>query len=128
METPSPPTRPDAPILELIRVFDPISPDAEAQYDGVVRRLSRARARSAVNARERETLEAQFLEGDLAVQSGPRRGQPLSLAGRRKRLNRLIELAVEAERLQAEERFSQRVLDRMNDALDRWARETYGAP
>lgn len=128
MENPSPPIESDAPVLEFFRGFDPISPEAEAQYDGVVRRLSRARARMAMNARERESLESQFIEGTLFVDSDPRRGHLLSVAGRRKRLNRLIELAVQAEQLRGEERFAQRALERMNEALDRWARETYGEP
>jgi hypothetical protein len=34
---------------------------------------------------------------------------------------------VEYRQLDEEERFASESLDRMNEALDRWARETYGA-
>jgi hypothetical protein len=113
-------------VLEMFRPFDPMSPEAEAQYDAIVRRLNRARARLAVNEREREDLERQFVENDLEVLSGPRRGLPLSAGGRRKRLQRLMELSIEARRLRDEEAFSNEHLCRMNEALDRWSRETYG--
>lgn len=113
-------------VRELIRPFDPMSTEAEERYDTVVRRVNRVRARRTRVRREYEQLETQFVEGDLRVRSGPRRGQPLTASGRRRRLTRLVELGSELERLAAEERFSVEALDRMNAALDRWARETYG--
>ena len=113
-------------VIELVRPFDPVGPDAEAEYDAVVRRINRARARRTRNERERLQLERQFIDDDLVAQTGPRKGLPLSRAGRRARLTRLIELAIEAERVCEEERFAMRILSRMNEALDAWARETYG--
>jgi len=130
-----PSKNPDAPgsvetfptnVREFARPFDPTSSEAEAQYDTVVRRLKRVRALRSRNDRERLELERQFVENDLTVQSGPRTGLPLSLRGRRQRIRCLFELAAEAQRLEHEERFSERALDRMNDALDRWAADTYG--
>ena len=73
-------------VLELVRPFDPQGVDAEDQYDAVVRRVNRVRARRTRLTRELERLEQPFLEGEPTVQSGPRRGQPLSSAGRRRRL------------------------------------------
>ena len=113
-------------VRELIRPFDPRSPEAEDQYDTVARRLNRVRARRNLIARELGELERQFVDGDLTVQSGPRRGQHLSRSGRRRRLARMLDLAAEMRRLDEVEAFSGAALDRMNEALDRWARETYG--
>ena len=112
-------------IVEMIRPFDPLERDAEERYDAVVRRINRVRARQARNARERVELERQFVEPDLRVLSGARRGEPLSKRGRRQRLARLIDLETESRQLRSEERFSTEALERMNAALDRWARETY---
>ena len=113
-------------VHELIRPFDPVSHDAEEQYDTVALRVNRVRARRARVRRELVRLEAQFLDNDLTVASGPRRGEPLSRAGRRRRLARLIEVGAELRRLHEEERFAVSILERMNAALERWARETYG--
>lgn len=114
-------------VLELIRPFDPSDIDAEKSYDAVVRRVNRVRGRRAVVARELTELERQFVENDLRFRSGPRRGQSLTRNARRKRLTRLLDLGVEHRQLNEEERFASATLDRMNEALERWARETYGA-
>lgn len=112
-------------VVELIRPFDPLDAGAEDQYDDVVRRINRVRAERARLGLERDRLESQFVDDDLKVASGPRRGEPLSKSGRKKRLHRLIEVGAEINRLDEEERFSSNALERMNAALDRWARETY---
>lgn len=114
-------------VLELIRPFDPLGANAEKDYDAVVRRVNEVRRRRAVVARELAELERQFVSSDLVIRSGPRRGQPLTRNGRRRRLVRLLELGTEYGRLNDQERFALANLDRMNDALERWARETYGA-
>jgi hypothetical protein len=114
-------------ILKLIRPFDPTSADAEENYDLVARRVNRVRSRRTVVGHELAELERQFVENDLSVGSGPRRGQPLTRKGRRERLARLLDLGVEYRQLNEEERFASTALDQMNEALDRWARETYGA-
>jgi hypothetical protein len=114
-----------APILKMIRPFDPMDVAAEEHYDTVVRRLNRVRARRAGLNRERTELERQFVENDLRVVSGARRGEALSSAGRRRRLSRLVDLEIQCRQLASEERFAVEALDRMNEALDRWARETY---
>jgi hypothetical protein len=114
-------------VLQLVRPFDPSNTDAEKNYDAVARRVNRVRARRIVVARELAEVERQFVEGDLVVRSGARRGQPLTTNGRRKRLARLLELGMEHRRLNDEEQFASADLDRMNEALERWARETYGA-
>ena len=113
-------------VLEMVRPFDPISPDAEDEYDAVVRRVNRVRARRTRLAREFERMERPFVEDDLRVQTGPRRGQPLSPMGRKRRLQRLVEIGAELRQAEDEEAFAVAALDRMNRALDRWARETYG--
>ena len=112
-------------VRELIRPFDPISAEAETRYDDVARRINRVRAKRLRNDRERLELERQFVENDLVVRAGMRAGLPLGAAGRRQRIRRLFELTTEAQHLSEEEQFSVRALDRMNAALDRWARETY---
>ena len=112
-------------VRPLVRPFEPTSPDAEDRYDAIVRRLNRARARRQLLDREKRRLESQFVDGTPTVLSGPRRGQPLSRGGRRRRLARLVEVATELARTEEEERFASECLDRMNRALDRWARETY---
>jgi len=127
MDTPEPLPHSETPtVLEMIRPFDPIDGDAEDQYDAVVRRLNRVRARRTRLEREKRRLETQFIEGNLTVQSGVRRGEPLSIAGRKRRLARLIEIGADLRDATEEERFASAALDRMNRALDDWARETYG--
>ena len=113
-------------VRPLFPAFDPRSTEAEERYDTVVRRLNRVRARRNLLVREFDRLSTQFAENDLKVESGPRRGAPLTTSGRRRRLGRLLELGCILDRLEAEERFAGEALDRMNVALDRWARETYG--
>ena len=112
-------------VLPLVRPFDPVDHDAEEQYDAVVRRLNRVRARRTRLTREFERLERPFLEGEPTVQSGPRRGQSLTSAGRKRRLARLVEVGAALREATAEERFAVDALERMNQALDRWARETW---
>ncbi len=118
METPK--------VLELIRPFDPLGADAEKNYDEVVRRVNQIRVWRIEVARELAELERQFVEGDLVIRSGRRRGEPLSTTGRRRRLSRMLELSAEFRRLNEQEQVAIAKLDRMNEALDRWARETYG--
>ncbi|GEM_PF-3261712 len=113
-------------VREMVRPFDPVSAEAEDQYDAVVRRVNRVRARRTRLTRELERLERPFVDDELVVRSGPRRGQPLSAAGRKRRLARLVEVGAELRRVEEEERFAVACLDRMNRALDRWARDTYG--
>ena len=120
-----PPHNP-ANVLELVRPFDPISQNAEEEYDAVVRRLNRVRVRRTRLGREKEKLERQFVEGGLTAQTGMHPGEPLSIVGRKRRLARLIEVGAELRHTEDEERFATAALDRMNRALDRWARETYG--
>jgi len=113
-------------VLEMIRPFDPLSADAEELYDAVVRRVNRVRSRRTRLGKEQTRLERQFVDNDLTFRSGTRRGEPRSKDGRRRRLARLVEVSAEMLELDQEERFSVTALDRMNRALDRWARETYG--
>ena len=124
---PDPPRTPTHDVVRpLARPFDPTSVEAEDQYDAVVRRVNRARGRRTMLSREFERLSTQFVDGEPTVQSGPRRGEPLSPQGRRRRLARLVDVAVALRKADAEEAFASDALDRMNRALDRWARETYG--
>ena len=113
-------------VLDLIRPFDPTSAHAEDEYNDIVDRLNDVRRARAANDRERLELERQFVEDDLTIRSGERIGQPLSLRGRRRRLRQLVEVSAAAQHLSTKERFLIRVLESMNEALDRWAREIYG--
>ncbi len=114
-------------VRKLIRPFDPMAEDAEGNYDEVVRRVNSIRGRRTKVAREAAEIERQFVENDLNVLFGPQRGDRLDAAGRRHRLARLLELETERQRLNQQEEFVRSNLDHMNQALDRWARETYGA-
>ena len=127
-EADRPPASParGATIRPLGRPFDPVSAEAEDQYDAVVRRVNRSRARSLRLRRELERLTEQFVEGTPSVLVGPRRGEPLTPNGRRRRLARLVDVGVALRQAEAEEAFACETLDRMNRALDRWARDTYG--
>jgi hypothetical protein len=113
-------------VLEMSRPFDPLGAEAETQYDTVVRRINRVRARRTCIEREQRELERQFIDGDFTIASGRRCGEPLPRTTRHKRLMRLLELSAQAHRLTEEERFALRALNRMDLALDRWARDTYG--
>lgn len=112
-------------VLKMIRPFDPLSAGAEDRYDAVALRLNRIRARRSRLDKQLAHLQGQFIENDLTIQSGPRRGEPLSKIGRRRQLDRLVQIRLELCRLDEQERFSVATLDRMNEALDRWARSTY---
>jgi len=114
-------------VKQLLQRFDPMSASAEDCYDAVVRRINRVRARRRNVEGEFAELERQFVDGDVMVQTGPRRGEPLSKRGRRTRLAKMLELGIEVRKLTSEERFSIQALDRMNEALDRWAKDTYGS-
>ena len=118
---------PPAKVLQLIRPFDPLTADAEAEYDAVVRRVNGLRDQRSEVARELAELELKIVENDLVVESGPRCGEPLTRSERHGRLLRLLDLAMELRRLNDEEQFAVANLYRMNEALDRWAREAYGA-
>jgi hypothetical protein len=118
---------PPAKVLQLIRPFDPLTADAEAEYDAVVRRVNGLRDRRSEVARDLAELERQIVENDLVVESGPRYGEPLTPSERHGHLLRLLDLSMELRRLNDEEPFAVANLYRMNEALDRWARETYGA-
>jgi len=114
---------------EVIRIqsrFDPAAPDAEARYDRVVVRLSRLRARCSRLASAAGELERQFVAHDLVVRSGPRRGQPLTAAGRRQRLAALLRLDHERKLACAERDHVEQELARMTDALESWVRRTWG--
>ncbi len=113
-------------LLEMTLPFDPQSAEAETQYDSVVRRINRVRAKRAGIEQEQRELERQFIDGDFTAPWGRRRGEPLSRNTRRERLTRLVDLGPETHRLTEEERFALRALNRMDLALDRWARDTYG--
>jgi hypothetical protein len=113
-------------VLEMIRPFDPLSPEAEDHYDTVARRVNRVRSRRARLGRELTRIENQFLDNGPTGRSGSCQDGPPSKGERRERLARPIELGTEIRQLDQVERFSVAALGRMNTALDRWARETYG--
>ena len=126
-----PPTNAPRPaaVVELVRPFDPMSAEAEEYYDAVVRRLNRLRVRRAEIMREFSGLERRFLESkddDGGVRPGSRRDRAAALRDRRERLERMLDLGAILRRLEAEEEFATADLERMNEALDRWARETWG--
>jgi len=113
-------------IIDIRRPFDPDSKDAEDRYNHVASRINRLRGRRRRLDAERDELERQFVENDLVVASGRRKGLTLTRQGRRKRLERLLELDHVTRQLDGEERFLRGELARMNVALELWARKTYG--
>jgi hypothetical protein len=115
-----------ATVLPFRRRFDPLDPAAEARYDGVVERLNSLVARRRRGAGLVAELERQFVENDLVVAGGKRRGQPLTPEGRRRRLAQLLSLRDEQHRIDAEFARLHGELLSMNAELDAWARETYG--
>jgi len=106
--------------------FDPLAPEAEARYDRVVHRMNQLAATRNRSRKLHSELERQFVENDLTARSGPRRGQPLTAAGRRRRLTQLISLCEELARIESERARLGVELESMDLALDAWARETYG--
>jgi len=114
-------------VVSLTPRFDPTDPGAEARYDSVVSRLNRVSALRQQARRACAELERQFVEDDLVVRSGPRRGRPLTTAGRRQRLRALLERTATLRALEAERTRLLAELDAMNRALDAWAREHWGA-
>lgn len=115
-----------AQVISLDRRFDPTSADAEARYDRVARRINQIRAARNRSQRETDELARQFVDGDLVAKTGTRRGQPLTETGRRGRMRNLIELAGQIAVLDEELAGLDESLEHMNDALDAWAKQTYG--
>jgi hypothetical protein len=113
-------------VLPFRRRFDPLEPAAEARYDRVVDELNDLSNQRRRNALKAQGLERQFVENDLSVLGGKRRGQPLSPEGRRRRLAQLLSLHDEQSRIEAEFLRMQTVFESMNADLDAWARDTYG--
>ena len=113
-------------VVQLFRPFDPLGDDAEAHYDAVVLRVNRVRARAARLRRELERLESPFVDSALEPVAEAPQDEPLSCQSRRRRLAMLVEVGAALKSSEAEERFAVGALERMNQALDRWARETYG--
>jgi hypothetical protein len=115
-----------AEILPFVPRFDPTAPGAERRYDGVVARINRVSARRRGLRRTSAELERQFVENDLVSRSGARRGRPLTSRGRRQRLDALLATRAELEALDREWEHLHAELERMNRALDAWAREHWG--
>ena len=115
-----------AQIIHLPSRFDPLSEDAERRYDRVVHRLNQLSAERSRTGRLIDELERQFVENDLTAVSGRRRGRPLTIHGRRRRLGELLALSQELSRIDEERDRLGRELAGMNRAIERWARETYG--
>ena len=112
-------------VVQMFRPFDPLGDDAEAHYDAVVRRVNRVRAHAARLRRELEKLESPFVEIASEASTKATPSEPLSSQSRRHRLALLVEVGAALKRSEAEERFAVGALEQMNQALDRWARETY---
>ncbi len=106
--------------------FDPLAPNAEAQYDRVVHRLNQLAASRHRNRKLCGELERQFVENDLTASTGSRRGKPLTTQGRRRRLSRLLVLNDRLTRIEDERQRLGEELEAMNEALESWARDTYG--
>jgi hypothetical protein len=115
-----------AEVIPLPIRFDPNSPGAETRYDHVVQCINRLSAERHRNRRRSSELERQFVENDLVASSGKRRGQPLTEHGRRRRLGQLLSLYRDLRELDEERVRLHRALEAMNEAIDAWARETYG--
>lgn len=116
----------NAEIIHLDQRFDPTSAEAERRYDRVARRINQIRAARNRSQRGAEELARQFVENDLVARAGARRGQALTVSGRRRRMRTLIELEREIALLDEELNGLNASLTSMNDALDAWAKETYG--
>ena len=69
---------------------------AEFQRVDLLRSGSLSEVSRLVN--ELSTLEDEFISGELSVRSGPRRGQPLTEQGRRRRVDRLTSVACDLDR------------------------------
>ena len=115
-----------AQIICLDRRFDPTSAEAEGRYDRVARRINQIRAARNRSQREADELARQFVENDLIAQAGTRRGQALTASGRRRRMRTLIDLEREIALLDEELVGLSESLTAMNEALDEWAKQTYG--
>lgn len=115
-----------ADVIPFLRGFDPLSQEAEERYDRVATKLNRLSAARNWRRRMATELERQFVENDLIATSGRRRGKSLTPLGRRRRLTRLLDVRSELDRIEAEREHLSIELESMNDALEIWARETYG--
>jgi hypothetical protein len=113
-------------ILPFRRRFDPLDPASETRYDSVVDSLNRRAAERRRNVRLAREIERQFVENDLVVAGGKRRGQPLTAEGRRRRIAQLLSLHDEQHRIDAQLQRLGGELESMNTDLEAWARDTYG--
>lgn len=115
-----------AEIIDFEPRFDPFSEDAERHYDAIALQIKGLRVGLRKLARRITELERQFVEDDLRVRSGERRGQPLGQVGRKRRLGELMELHVERAMLEQHEKRLLGHLDGMQSALERWATAHFG--
>jgi len=115
-----------AQVIHIDHRFDPTSADAEARYDRVARQINRLRGQRARLKREADELSRQFVEDDLVARTGAHRGEPLGIAGRRRRMRALLALNAEIGLVDHRLAGLDASLAQMNLALDAWARRTYG--
>ena len=115
-----------AEIIALDRRFDPTSAEAEGRYDRVARRINQIQAGRNRCQREADELARQFVENDLIAQTGTRRGKALTESGRRRRMRKLMALEREIFLIDDELSGLKQSLTLMNEALDEWAKQTYG--
>jgi hypothetical protein len=115
-----------AQVISILRGFDPLSAEAEERYDRVASRMNQLSAARNWRGRMATELERQFVENQLIATSGKRRGQTLTSRGRKRRLTRLFDLRSELDQITSDREHLSVELEAMNDALEVWARETYG--
>jgi len=115
-----------AQVIPILRAFNPISADAENEYDGVAHRMNQLTAVCKRRQTESTELRRQFVEDDLLAHSGSRRGEALTPRGRGRRLRQLITIEIELDKLERESANLRERLEMMNRAIESWARETYG--
>jgi hypothetical protein len=65
--------------------------DPDSEYERLGALLRDLEWGDRVRWKHAQELERQFVDDDLRVLSGPRKGRPLSAAGRRNRLQRLLD-------------------------------------
>ncbi len=115
-----------AQVIPILRAFNPASAAAESEYDGVAHRMNQLSAACNRRRLHASELRRQFVENDLVAASGSRKGDALTLRGRSRRLQQLIDNAIDLDKLEKEREQLCERLEMMNQAIENWARETYG--
>ena len=110
-----------AELIPLHPRFNPLSEKDNRHYEELLRRMNFSDAVVRHLARNLAELERQFVENDLVVFRGPRKGEPLDMEGREQRLLELMRFTLDHSRAKQEHVKLIEQLGKIENVIDDWA-------